>query len=181
MNRFDAFWSSIKQEFPDVQIIFKDESRLMSVIDIFLRFITFGVFSRFLDSFITTIGHTIYVPRDWINYDDTAKIIIVRHERVHMRQERKYGPLWFRFLYLFVLPTIFTYRAKFEREAYEETFRAHGELLGLDALDPHLINIDKYIENFTGPNYFFMWPRKRQVTTWAYEALEKVRKEIRSK
>lgn len=180
MKKFDAFWILVVKEFPDAKIVFKDESRLMSAIDIFLRFITLGLFKNFLQGFITTIGHTVYVPRDWMESDDTRKIVVIRHERVHMRQEKKYGRIWYKFLYLFALPAVFTYRAKFEREAYEETFRAYGELEGPDVLNPYSLDIDKYIRHFTGPNYFFMWPRKRRVKAWLYDTMNRVREEILS-
>lgn len=168
-----------KKEFITFKIVKKRDSVLMQFINIFLRIFTFGYMEdEFLRRFATTIGNTVYVPDCWFepSYSDADKIILLRHERIHMRQRRDYEPLWYSLLYLFLpVPILFAYyRMKFEKEAYEETFFARLEYYP----DSHYLNTQFYkrkvVRYFTSAQYFWMWPWKKSIEKWYDETVARV-------
>ena len=115
----------------------------------------------------TVIGDTLFVPDSWATLPDTDKLILLRHERVHLRQRRRLTFLGLAFLYLVPwFPIGLAYgRARLEWEAYTETLRATYELLGPEAA--HHPQLRRHIlERFTGPDYGWMWPFPRQVNRW---------------
>ena len=117
---YDVLVLEIKKEFPDFKLIQKSQSWLSKVINVFLLVITFGKQKDFMAKYTTTIGNTIYTPANWDERPETSRVIILRHERVHLRQAKKYTRFFFSFLYLFVFPTILAYDwKKFEQAAYE--------------------------------------------------------------
>lgn len=165
----------LEKEFPRFQIVRKRDSRLQRLIGRFLRFVTLGRQSRYLDRYHTVIGTTLYVPDSWDTTDPLTKAITLRHEWVHLRQFRRYGKLIMGLLYVLVpLPVGLAYmRAKFEREAYEETLRATLELKGEQALcNPGLR--DHVVSQFVGPSYAWMWPFRRSVETWYDGCVERL-------
>jgi len=169
--------SDIRAEFPAFKLVWKEDSLLMKFIAGFLFLITFGRQRTFQTAYITTIGCSVYVPEGWRLTRDISRIITLRHERVHMRQRRKYSMLLFSFLYLlFPLPGGLAYfRAKFEMEAFEETIKATVELYPNGAqlvLRPDART--QMIENFTGPGYFWMWPFRAHMERWYDAAVAKV-------
>jgi hypothetical protein len=167
MNQLDALIEEIRSEFPDFRIVYKYDSTLMRTLDVLLRIITFGAMHSFMDDFATTIGSTVYIPSSWRRYSAVAKCLILKHERVHLRQQRKYGKILFALLYLFVfLPIGLAYfRAKFEKEAYEVSIREAYKAYG-----PLYVASSKYRESiisiFTGSSYAWMWPFRRNVELW---------------
>lgn len=171
---FEDLRQELQSEFPTYSIKQKYDSWLMKAIDLLLRCITFGMMHTFLTDYVTTIGFTVYVPESWAAMTYEARIIVLRHERVHMRQRVKYGTVLFSLLYLLCpLPGGVAYfRMKFEREAYAETLKAVVDVYQ-DA-GRRLISSKAYqdstIANFTGPAYFWMWPFKRSMDDWYEEA-----------
>ena len=144
-----------------------------------LRILTFGGQNRYLSHYVTTLGHTIYVPDDWPEWDPAHAWEVLRHELVHVAQFERFG--WFGMLLIygfFPLPAGLAYgRARLEWEAYRETLRATAELEGMDAArDPALHA--QIVERFTGPDYGWMWPFPRQVQRWIDEALPGIEAEI---
>lgn len=158
---------ALKDEFPSFHIVKKSESKLMWVIDVFLRVITFGKMKTFRTKYITTIGNTVYVSESWADTSSYAKAIVLRHERVHMRQARAMSFPLFAFLYLFVpLPGGLAYcRTVLEMQAYRETLAARAEYYGLLELQ-NPTERQLIISHFTGPAYFWMWPFQRRVEDW---------------
>lgn len=156
----------LADEFPDFRIIKKTDSRLMSAIDLFLKVITFWKMTEYMTGFITTIGNTVYVPADWHQYPETSRMTVLRHERVHMRQARRYGRLLFSLMYLFLpLPGGAAYfRMKLECEAYEESLAAMVEYYGVDALGP--VTKERVLQHFMSAEYFWMWPFRRYLSRW---------------
>jgi len=76
-------------------------------------------------------------------------------------------------LYLLVFPTVWTFRSKFEKEAYEETIRAIFEYEGSKALDVKFkVNL---IKHFTSSEYFWMNPFKKSVEKWYDATVESAR------
>ena len=163
----------IRLEFPDFKLVYKSKSRLMRAIDLFLKVITFWRMRTFMKGFITTVGSTVYVNDHWKTFPAIAKLIILRHERVHMRQRDRYGTLRFSFLYLFFpLPGVFAYyRAKFEKEAYEETLRALKQYHGEGVLK-RMSTRTVIVRHFTSSEYFWMWPFRDSIERWYDETVE---------
>jgi hypothetical protein len=104
---------------------------------------------------------------------DLDRVILLRHERVHLRQRRRYGAFLMTWLYLIpFFPLGLAYgRARIEWEAYEETLRATAELLGLEAARSPSLRA-QIVHRFTGPEYGWMWPFERSVQAWYDRALE---------
>jgi hypothetical protein len=170
MSQSEQLVASIRQEFPAFRIVDKRESLLSKAIHVALCVITFGGQRAFMSHYHTVIGDTLYVPEAWAHSADVDRVILLRHERVHLRQRRRYGFLGMAFLYLIpFFPIGLAYgRARLEWEAYQETLRATAELLGLPAArDPTLR--EKIIQRFVGPEYGWMWPFRAQIERW-YDA-----------
>lgn len=167
--------TEIKSEFPDFGLVPKSESGFMKAINAFLLAATFGQLNRFMTSYITTIGHTVYTPSGWDQMEEVSKVVVLRHERVHMRQQRRYGRLLFSFLYLLPFFPLFLayWRRKFEMEAYEESMRAEVELRGTAVVFSSQYR-DWMVSQFVGPQYGWMWPFKGAVTRWCMDTVEKV-------
>lgn len=167
---YSWFLAKLRAEFPQMRLKRKSDSWLMHTIAGLLRFITFGVMDTFMTDYITTVGFTVYVPDSWASTSAIDRVIVLRHERVHMRQRVRYGMFLFSLLYLlFPLPIGLAYfRMKFEREAYAETLRAQVDLLGdrgrRQVLSPK--SERDIIGHFTGPAYFWMWPFKKSMRAW---------------
>lgn len=165
--QYDELLDNIRAEFPSFEVCPKTESRLITVIDVLLRAITFGSTKDFMTRYTTTIGTTVYTPTSWDSMPETSRMTILRHERVHMQQAQLYGRLLFSLLYLFwPLPLgLAYYRAKFEMEAYTETLQAqyeyHGEAAIVSALNKQFI-----VGQFTSGAYGWMWPFKSKVEAW---------------
>jgi|SRR6478735_6373946 len=176
MTDLDVVLIKLTQEFPKFKIVRKEDSALMKFIDVFLRVITFGKMTEFMHKFITTVSFVVYVPSDWTIFPPAQRAVILRHERVHMRQRVKYGAFLYTLLYLLApLPVGLAYfRAKFEREAYEETLRAMCELYITGA---GIIQSSSYrrstIDHFMGAEYFWMWPFRKSTERWYDAAVKK--------
>jgi hypothetical protein len=178
MTKYELLLAKIQAEFPKFKIVPKDQSWLMKTANFFLLVITFGKQDRFMKSYTTTIGNTIYTASNWESKADANKIVIIRHERIHLRQFKKYTSILFSFLYLFVFfPTIFAYfRAKFEKEAYYESIKARLELYGERGISASFR--EHVIKQFIGAGYFFMWPFRKSTEKWFDNAVERARKEV---
>lgn len=172
MNVSDALVAEIQREFPRFRLIHKREDRLSKAIAVALRIVTFGAQDQYLSTYHTVIGSVLYVPESWTETSDIDRAIVLRHERVHLRQRERHGFIIFAFLYLVpVFPLGLAYfRARFEWEAYEETLRATAELKGWEAAADEALR-ERIIERFTGGDYGWMWPFRRQVERWYDDAL----------
>ncbi len=172
----DAFIAEIRREFPRFRLLYKRQSRFCKLLHWLLVAVTLGGQRAFLDGYYTVLGDTLYVPRLWDELAEPDRVILLRHERVHLRQRRRYGTLGMAFLYLFpFFPLGLAYgRARIEWEAYVETLRATAELHGLEAArDPRLR--ERIVSRFVGPDYGWMWPFRAQVERWYDAALENLR------
>lgn len=145
---------------------------LSKLIDVALRIVTLGGQNRFITHYHTVIGYTLYVPLSWDALGDTDRCILLRHERVHLRQRRRYGFLGMAFIYLVpFFPLGLAYgRARLEWEAYVETLRATAELHGISAMKSASLR-DSIIGRFTGPDYGWMWPFPSTLARWYDEAV----------
>jgi hypothetical protein len=166
-ERYEALLADIGREFPGFRIVRKDRSRLHRAIDIALRAITLGGMKHYLDGYHTTLGQTVWVTPTWDGRDYDLRTVTLRHERVHMRQFRRWTWLGMVLLYgLLPLPMGVAYfRARFEQEAYAESIRATAELFGMDRVRDEGYRND-ILGQFTGPAYGWMWPFRRSLERW---------------
>jgi hypothetical protein len=175
VGRVDQFVDQLRREFPGFRIVPKDDSRLSRLIDLGLRGVTLGRQRHYLTRYHTVIGRTLYVPRAWETMSDQDKLILLRHERVHLYQSRRFGSVLMAFMYLVpIFPLGLAWgRAKLEWEAYEETLRATAELKGIAfAARPELR--DRIVSRFVGPDYGWMWPFRSHVNRWYDDALRRI-------
>lgn len=172
---------SMQQEFPSFRIVDKRLDYLSQAIDYFLKFVTLGGQREYLTHYHTVIGYTLYVPDSWQHTPDLARVIVLRHERVHLRQRRRYGLPLMAFLYLVpILPLGLAYgRARLEWEAYRETLRATLELCGVEALQSAALRA-QIVGRFTGSAYGWMWPFRSQVNRWYDRAISDLIQEGRA-
>lgn len=167
VNRYDQLVEDLRVEIPGFRVVRKDRSRLHRAIHHFLRAVTFGQMTSYLDSFQTTIGRTVYVTADWDDWDTDRRYVTLRHEAVHLRQFRKFTLPGMALLYVLLpLPMgLAWFRAYFEKEAYAESIRAAAEVWGPDY--PASDHYREYIiGQFTGASYGWMWPFPRSLTRW---------------
>jgi hypothetical protein len=178
MSRSEAFITEIRREFPRFRIIPKRESRLSRFIDVALKVLTLGAQREFMTRYHTVLWDRLYVPDQWDRTPDISRLITLCHERIHLRQRRRYGDALMTFLYLVpFLPLGLAYgRARIEWEAYTETIRATAQYRGIAAarsaeLRRHIL------KQFTSGAYGWMWPFPATVNRWYDEALAAVEAE----
>lgn len=162
-----AFVDEMRDEFPRFRIVPKRGHTLSLLIHHVLRCLTFGAQHEYMTHYHTVLGDTLYVPDAWDQTPCMDRVITLRHERVHLRQRRRYGDVLMAFLYLVpFFPLGLAYgRARIEWEAYAETVRATAELKGLGAarspeLKAHVVR------QFTSGAYGWMWPFRTVVESW---------------
>jgi len=164
--------AEIAREFPGFRLVSKRESPLSLLLDVLLRLVTLGAQSQFLTHYHTVLGYRLYTPDSWATAAEVDRVIVLRHERVHLRQRRRYGFFLMAFLYLIpFFPLGLAYgRARIEWEAYEETLRATAELCGLERARSRELRAG-IVGRFTGGAYGWMWPFRSQVERWYDRAL----------
>ena len=81
--------------------------------------------------------------------------------------------LLFAACYIFVLPFVWTYRAKFEREAYLQTLLVEHELHGRIPEKRMEHNARWLADTFGGSTYLFMW-KKQAAYEWAMETQRQI-------
>jgi hypothetical protein len=170
--RSERLLAEVRQEFPAFRLVPKHHDPLSHAIDLALKLVTLGAQRRYLTHYHTVIGYTLYLPPVWSQMSDVARVILLRHERVHLRQRRRYGFVLFAFLYLIpFLPLGLAYgRARLEWEAYRETLRATVELEGVSSLADGRLQAE-IVRRFVGGDYGWMWPFPRRVRGWIDRAL----------
>ena len=143
--------------------------------DVGLRIVTLNGQKSYLTSYVTTLGHTIYVPDDFDRWPAASRYEILRHELVHVRQFERWGWLGMIVIYgILPLPMGLAYgRARLEWEAYAETLRAVAEVEGIEAARAPELR-DMIVRRFTGPDYGWMWPFPRMVRRWIADELDRI-------
>jgi hypothetical protein len=180
MSLSDDFIAEIRGEFPRFCIIPKRESPLSRAIDVFLKVLTFGGQREFMTRYHTVLWDRLYVPSLWDDTPDLSRLITLRHERIHLRQRRRYGDFVMTFLYVFpFFPLGLAYgRARIEWEAYTETIRATAEHRGMSAARAPELR-QHILKQFTSAAYGWMWPFPAALNRWYDEALERIAAERR--
>jgi hypothetical protein len=176
-RRLTDLLKEIEGEFPSFAICKKRDSALQKAIDVALKILTFGGQRVYLTRYHTVLFGQLWVPDAWDAMCDDDKYILLRHERVHLRQRKRMGDVVMAFVYLVpFFPLFLAYgRARLEWEAYVETIRATAEVKGLPAAEELRAGI---IGRFTGPDYGWMWPFPKAVNRWFDEALADARAEL---
>ncbi|HUS66137.1 MAG TPA: hypothetical protein VMZ28_16405 [Kofleriaceae bacterium] len=166
-DRLAVLLDEMAVEFPGFRVIPKETARSQRVIHKLIAVVTLGGNRSYLDGYHTTIGRRIYVTGGWEAMARDRRWLLLRHERVHMRQFRRFTFAGMTLLYLLIpLPLGLAYfRARFEKEAYAETIRGSAELYGADHVRSPEFRQD-IIGEFTGPGYGWMWPFRRAMERW---------------
>ncbi len=169
----DEFIAEMKREFPRFSIQYKRDSKLQRAIHVALRVATFDRMKTYATQYHTVLFGTLWVPDSWDRMSDIDRVILLRHERVHLRQRRRMGDVVMAFVYLVpFFPLFLAYgRARIEWEAYEETLAATAELVGLDAARALKGPI---IRRFVGPDYGWMWPFPKTIERWFDEHMARL-------
>ncbi|MBE8182529.1 MAG: hypothetical protein HAW61_03270 [Candidatus Portiera sp.] len=157
---------------PKVKLLWKHESKLMSLCGKPMG----GNKGKFMSIYATTIGNKIYMPKGWWDIvDEQQRLILLRHELIHVKQMAKYSVPIFFFLYIFVpFPIgIGYFRAKFEKEGYAETLKAQYEYWGESSITS--IECREWIiEQFVGSAYGWMWPFKKSMHKWYDKTIQEI-------
>jgi hypothetical protein len=134
--------------------------------------LTFGGQRTYLTHYVTTIGHTIYVPDGFEAWPPARALEVLRHELVHVAQFERLGFVGMAVIYLLLpLPAGLAYgRARLEWEAYRETLLAVAEIEGLAVARLPALR-EAIVARFTGPDYGWMWPFPAVVRRWIDEEL----------
>ncbi len=173
--RLEALIADIQAEFPSFRIVKKEESGFAKAIDVALRIVTFGGQREFMTRYYTVIGDTLYVPEGFDDFDPVDVMVTLRHERIHLKQRRRYTMPVFAVIYLLLpFPLGLAYgRARIEWEAYTETLRAVRDLRGEDALRSSALK-SRIVSQFTSAAYGWMWPFRSQVEAWYDAAVREI-------
>lgn len=163
--RSDALIEEIRTEFPSFALRAKRTSALQRAIDLVLRVVTLNRMTTYMTRYHTVLFGVLWLPDAWDATSDLDRYVLLRHERVHLRQRRRMGDVWMAFVYLVpFFPIGLAYgRARLEWEAYEETIAATNEVFGLDAARALRAPI---VGRFVGPDYGWMWPFRGVVEGW---------------
>ena len=173
MPRSEALLTAMRAEFPRFLIRPKQGSAFQRAMDVALRVVTFNRMTTYLSQYHTVLFGTLWVPASWDAMGDLDRYVLLRHERVHLRQRRRMGDVAMTFVYLIpFFPVGLAWgRARIEWEAYEETIAATLEVYGLAAaraLKPAIV------ARFVGPDYGWMWPFPAAVGGWFDAALARL-------
>lgn len=178
-RRLEGLMAELAGEFPRFRILKKRTSSLQRAIHVALAVVTLGGQRVYLTHYHTVLFGTLWVPDAWDAMTDDAKYVLLRHERVHLRQRARMGDVVMGFVYLVpFFPLFLAYgRARIEWEAYVETLRATAEVEGLEAAAALRSHVKR---RFVGPDYGWMWPFPRAIDRWFDEAMADVRAELSS-
>lgn len=150
-ERFQKVEQEFTKQVPDFKVKFKDESWLMKLIGKVLFFN-----KGFMNSFVTTLGSTVYFPTRSRLEKSTSNhhLVTLSHEYMHARDAQRMNPILFGFLYgvpqifsllalllcfykvwlglllfaIFLAPLPAYYRMKMERRGYATSLFALHEL-----------------------------------------------------
>jgi hypothetical protein len=177
INRYEILAGKTKREFPRFSVKERSKTWLGRLFGLLQR-----VTRQSYAEFTTTIFSTMYVGDNWSSMTSDEKYQLLRHEKKHIEQFHRwpFGPrLWLlnhvvmAFCYLFVLPVLWTLRAKFEREGYTQTLLVQYELSGHFTEAQMERNAVWLANTFGGPAYLFMW-RRRAAYAWTMETQRRI-------
>lgn len=194
---FDTIIQSSLKYFPDLKIKYKDESTFMKLIGKLLFFN-----NNFMTAYTTTIGSTIYFPsKTSVQIRPISSITTLLHELIHVHDAKKISSLLFSFLYLspqilvlFLIPLLFLnwkivlpffllaapipsfFRMYYEKRAYISSLYVIHHIGQKMQFDPMLDKQkESFIDQFTGPSYYFMWVFRDHLNKDFNEAIIKIK------
>jgi hypothetical protein len=175
IDAYDRLLVEIQAEFPRFRLIPKAESAFQKLIHNALVVITFGQMRSYLSSYQTTLGQRIYVTPSWEARSHADRYMVLCHERIHMRQFRRFTWPGMTLLYLLVpMPMGLAYfRARFEMEAYAESMRAAAELYGKAHVEEPEFR-EHILKQFRGASYGWMWPFPGYLARWYQREVDKL-------
>ena len=170
---YDRLLAELRAEFPRFQLIPKSESPFQKLIHYALLGVTLGQMRTYLSSYQTTLGYRIYVTPNWERRSKEDRYMVLCHERVHMRQFRRFTWPGMTLLYLFLpVPMGLAYfRARFEMEAYAESIRAAAEIYGKAHVQEPEFR-EHILQQFTSASYGWMWPFPGFMARWYQRQLD---------
>lgn len=174
-SRTERYLATLREEFPALRVVRKEDDGLQKVLDVLLRIGTLNQQRDYLTKYTTVIGATIYTPRSWETRSDEERYVTLRHEAVHLRQARRMGQLGMSLVYGVVFfPIVLSWgRAQIEWEAYAETLWAMAEVHGLAYASSRPVR-EHIVRQFTSAAYGWMWPFPGQVNRWIDAELAKI-------
>ena len=176
-SRYEVLANRVKSEFPRFNVKERDKSWLFPIFWL-LKKIT----SQDYKTFTTTIFSTMYVGPTWEKKSDEQKYRTLRHELVHIRQFHCFplgrwawpvNHLLMSLCYLLLLPVLWTFRAKFEREGYTQSLLVEFELKGPISENRKEDNARWMAQTFGGGAYALMWTKKKAYA-WAMDVQRKI-------
>lgn len=114
----------------------------------FLSYLMFWQRKTFMENYYTTIGRTIYAP-----VDETSDTVL-EHELIHVHDYQG-APVLFTLSYLFLLPAVWTWRAKWERRAYA------WQMQRMEYFDVEWVK-----SQFCTSAYLWMQPFPKEIEAW---------------
>jgi hypothetical protein len=169
-SRHERLLAEISAEFPSFAVRHKRESALQRAISLVLAVVTLGGQRHYLTRYHTVLFGKLWVPDSWDGMADDDRYVLLRHERVHLRQRRRMGDVLMAVVYLLPFFPLFLAwgRARIEWEAYVETIRATAEVHGIAAARALEGEI---VRRYVGPDYGWMWPFPSVVRGWFDEII----------
>ncbi len=173
----NAYVARMQREFPSFSIRKKTDSAAQKAIGAFLACLTGGRMRTYVSGYHTVMFGTLWVAETWDAMGDLDRYVLLRHERVHLAQARRWGvvPMGMAYL-LWPLPLGLAYaRARIEWEAYEETLRALVEVYGLAAARSQKAWLRA---RFVGADYGWMWPFPQSIDRWFDDAIARLEGDV---
>ena len=174
-SKYDALLAATQREFPRFKVVPKADSFFMKFLALLLFFN-----KQFMTGFITTIGNRMWTTPDFEEWSDDSRAALLRHERVHLRQQVRYGMIRYALMYL-LWPLPF-WRARgrmtLELEAYTESMAAYAEYWGVDFLLGEDTR-EGTIRHFTSAEYGWMWTKRSDIEKWYDQTVESLQEPLR--
>lgn len=179
---FQDLVAAAQTYYPSLQVKYKDQSLFMKILGFILFFNP-----DFMNSYITTIGDTVYFPTAaFISSHPISAPIVLMHELVHISDQNKVSKPIFALSYLLpqilaplcailfffvhwyiVLPIVLLFlaplpayfRMYWEKRAYMAALYVQQSLSKLKSFNPNLAaQIVDDIAEFKTSDYYWMWP-----------------------
>lgn len=177
IDRYEVLAARVRKTYPRFKVKERDKSWLRPIFWALQK-----ITRQDYGSFTTTVFSTMYVGADWAKDSSLDKYKTLRHEKVHIAQFHRFplgrwawpvNHLLMALCYLFILPVIWTFRARFEREGYTQTLLVQYELHG-QISESRMENNARWLsETFGGSAYAWMW-RRKAAYNWAMEIQRKI-------
>jgi len=173
-RKYQALIKEMKEEFPYFNLVVKKHSKFNQL----LKKLTVWN-PEMNERYTTTLGPTIAVNNTWYERPAKSRYSTLIHERIHMRQQQKYGLTAF-FLVFGLVPfpaKLAYYRKKWEQEAYMiNLYMSFKEGVREKIFGEEYT---KYImDQFHGQFYLYMWYSQKHILKWLLRAVRAFERNI---